>query len=327
MGIDFDENGKNDEYGADENESTGELGDAGKPRRSAPAAPLVLAPTPQVHGNVNDLIANIMGPPAAAPQTVQQALESTQDSYMDEVEERLEIAAYFRSALNNPLFDNDTKAARIVQHEISGFIRERLGVLLGLGEPKKPNGFSDDQTEILKSLGDLSPAHVTALRMVASKLVGEPPAAREEPVLRQAKAPAAPVVRQAPAPSRRAPAPSPVPTQTARASTPPQTQPTQDQPRRGPGRPPGSKNKSKDTEQMVHAVRKHADGTEEPLFNEDGSPRMVRVPRIQRPAGALPMPNDTQMVGVTAAQAGSRAATLEQNPAVRAALTGLQHPV
>jgi hypothetical protein len=321
MGFDFDENGNNDEYGANENETTGEVGDTGKPIARTPAQPIVIQSAPVQHGNVNDIVAAIMGTsaPVQTPQTVAQALESTQDSYMDEVEERLEIAAYYRSALSNPMFDNDTKAARIVQHEFSGFIRQRLGELLGLpGETKKAETFTEAQIEILRLLGDLTPAHVTAIKMVVARLTGEAPAPREEPVLRQAKAPVTPAPRPAPAPPQRAaPAPAPAAPVTQQAEA----------PKRGPGRPPGAKNRPpKDTEQMVPAVRKHADGTEEPLYNKDGSPRMVRVQRIQRPAGMMPFPNDAQLSQVTAAQAGARAATLEANPNVQKALTGLQNP-
>lgn len=316
MGFDFDENGVNEEYGASENESTGEIGDPGKPAQRKPAAPITVAPAPVIHGNVNDLIAGIMGQTSTVttPQTVAQALEVTQDSYMNEVEERLEIAAYYRSALSNPMFDNDTKAARIVQHEFSGFIRQRLGELLGLpGGAKKPETFTDAQIEVLKLLGDLTPDHITALRMVASKLVGAPPAPREEPVIRQAKAPAPPAPRVAPAPPQRVQSPAPAPQ--AETSAPP---------KRGPGRPPGSKNVP-----MVQAVRKGPDGSEEPLFHKDGRPMMVKAvpdpPRRQR--GALPFPNDAQMQQITEIQAGARAATLERNPEVQKALVGLKNPV
>ncbi len=322
MGIDFDENGRNEEYEADVTESTGEINDHGKP---APRAPVVVPAATVIHGNVNDLLAGIMGKSTAAaqPQTVAEALEVSQDAYMDEVEKRLEIASYYRAALANPMFDNDTEAARTVQHEFSGFIRERLGVLLSIGEAKKTEStFSDTQVEVLRLLGDLTPNHVTALKMVASKLLGE--GSPEAPVVRQASAP--PAVRQAPAPAapRRAPSPmsAPVPAQVPQQSV----QATPERPR-GPGRPPGAKNKPKDLTQMVQAVRRHPDGSEEPLFDKEGNPRMVPIRRLQRPSGALPFPNEAQMSQVTAIQAGDRVAKLEQNPEVQAAFKGLQHPV
>jgi len=321
MGIDFDESGKNEEYEADANESTGEPGDLGGKRT---AAPVVVPAAPQMHGNVNDLLRGIMGqPPASQPQTVAQALEVSQDSYMDDVDQRLEVASYYRTMLVNPLFDNDTKAARQVQFEISGFIREQLGRLLSIGEPsKKVELFTDLQLEVLRSLGELTLNHVTALKMIAGKVLGETPPPPEVPVLRATPAPAAPVMRQALAPQRRAPAPAPAPLQTL-----PQAAPTEAQAPRGPGRPPGSKNKPKDLTQMVQAVRRHPDGSTEELWNKDGSPRMVPVKRIQRPAGALAFPNEAQMAQVTAIQAGDHAAKLEQNPNVQKALKGLQNPV
>ena len=322
MGIDFDESGKNDEYGADENEPTGEPGDQG---RRAPAAPIVVPAAPVLHGNAQDLLRAIMGQPAPTqPQTVAQALEVSQDAYMDEVEKRLEIASYYRTLLANPMFDNDTEAAHLVQHEISGFIRERLGVLLSIGEPsKKVELFSDLQMEVLRSLGEMTMSHVTALKMIAGKVLGESPAPPEAPAHRPAPAPAKPAMRQAPAPARRAPAVAPAPQP---VSTPAPAQPPAQPAPRGRGRPPGAKNKPKDLTAMVQAVRKHPDGSTEELWNEDGSPYMVPVQRIQRPSGALPFPNETQMSQVTQIQAGDHAAKLERNPNVVAALKGLQNP-
>ena len=325
MGIDFDETGKNDEYGADENESTGELGDAGKPRRSSAAQPLVLEARPVVHGNVNDVIASIMGTsqPAQAPQSAAQALETTQDEYMDQVEERLDVAAHFRILLSNPMFDNNTKASNIVTFEVQGFIRERLRELLGIGSTtKKEELFTPAQVETLRSLGDLTQAHATALRMIASRVTGEAPALREPPAHRPAPAPVGPATTPAKAPT--GPQRS-KPAQAAPGPTVAPAAPVQEAPRRG--RPPGAKNKPKETEQMVHAVRKHQDGTEEPLYNEDGSPRMVRVARLQRPAGALAFPNETQMTMVTEQLAGRHSQVLESNPNVRAALEGLKNPI
>jgi hypothetical protein len=267
---------------------------------------------------------SIMGSPPVppAPPTAAEALGASEDAYMDEVEARLEVASYYRILLQNPMFDNGTKAANLVEYEVRGFIRERLGVLLSIGSaPKKETTFSDEQVEVLRTLGDLTPNHVTALKMIASKVLGDSGPVREAPVHRPAQAPVAPTLRQAPTPAPRRSPPAPAP-----ASTPPQAAPTDTSPR-GPGRPPGSKNKPKDLTQMVQAVRRHPDGSDEPLFNKDGSPRMVPVKRIQRPAGALSFPNEAQMSQVTAIQAGDHAAKLEANPNVQKALKGLQNPV
>lgn len=328
MGIDFDETGKNDEYGADLNESTGELGDAGKPRRSTPAAPLVLEARPVIRGDINDVIAGIMGTSQAvqAPQSAAQALETTQDEYMDQVEERLDVAAHFRILLANPMFDNNTKAANIVTFEVQGFIRERLRELLGIANPtKKEETFTPAQVETLRSLGDLTAAHATALRMIASRVTGETPALREPPVHRPAQAPVGPATTPAKAPAgpqRSKPAQA-VPGPAVAPAAPVQEAP------RGRGRPPGAKNKPKagDEAPMVQAIRKHPDGTEEPLFDKDGNPRMVRLARVQRPAGALAFPNETQMTMVTDQLAGRHAQVLESNPNVRAALEGLKNPI
>lgn len=328
MGIDFDETGKNDEYGADLNESTGEIGDAGKPRRSAAAAPLVLEARPVVYGNVNDVIAGIMGTSQAvqAPQTASEALETTSDEYMNQVEERMDVAAHYRILLSNPLFDNNTKPANIVSFEVQGFLRQRLGELIGITTPKKET-FTEAQVEILRSLGDLTPIQVEALRMISGRVSGIvlPAAPASPPAHRPAPAPEAPATRPAVTPTgprRSAPAQALPATQSA-----PQAAPAVQERPRGPGRPPGAKNKTKETEQMVPAVRKHPDGTEEPLFNKDGSPRMVRVQRTQRPAGAMPFPNEAQMTMVTDQLAGRHAQVLESNPNVRAALEGLKNPI
>jgi len=177
----------------------------------------------------------------------------------------------------------------------------------------------------LRSLGELTLGHVTALKMIASKVLGEAPPPREAPVLRPAATPSPPVLRPAATPRR---APAPVLTQPPAAPTGDQTKP------RGPGRPPGSKNKPKQTAEdgeMVQAYRTLPDGSKEPLFDEEtGQPRMIRKAqprRAQRPSGALPFPNDTQIAQVSQIQANEHASKLEQNPQVQKALKGLQNPV
>jgi hypothetical protein len=332
MGIDFDESGKNDEYGADASEPTGEVGDAGKPRQ--PAAPVSVQSAPALGASVDSLIAAVMGTGTtqAAPQTVAEALEATQDEYMSQVEERLEIATYYRAALSNPMFDSDTRAARIVQHEMNGFIRERLGVLLSIGSaPKKEETFSTEQIAILRELGNLTPTELAGFRMVLARFgVATSTTPVAAPAPKSAPTPASPTPRAAPAPiaARQAPSPAPLP-----ASTQPAAAPTGEQKPRGPGRPPGSKNKPKgdDEPEYIQAIRRHPNGDEEPLFNKDGTPRMVKVVKkpSQRPVGpgALPMPDPSQMAQITAIQATQRAQALESNPNVQKAFAGLKNPI
>src|SRR4051812_13332832 len=68
--------------------------------------------------------------PAPAPSAPESEPES--DDYMALVDQRLEVAQYYRLLLGAPLFDKDTLASRIVEREHRAFIRERLEILLSI---------------------------------------------------------------------------------------------------------------------------------------------------------------------------------------------------
>lgn len=129
----------------------------------------------------------------AAEQVVQQLEQQEQEAAFDdqlsEVEQRLEIASYYRLLLNDHLFGDMTPAAVEVEKEVRGFIRNRLEVLLGIKQETAPA--KDVFTE----------AEVSALKTVASKILRKPELA--EPV--KAAPPPAPSLRQVAAPAAKAP--------------------------------------------------------------------------------------------------------------------------
>lgn len=78
--------------------------------------------------------------------------ELNDDAYLDEVESRLEVATYFRLLLNDSLFKNGTKAAKIVEKEVKTFVKERLALLLNIKRDPviQHTDFSVEEVAILK---------------------------------------------------------------------------------------------------------------------------------------------------------------------------------
>lgn len=87
-----------------------------------------------------------------------------EDNQLSEVEFRLEKAQCYKMLINHQLLSGDSKAAEEVEIEVQEFVRERLGQLMGMAAKASPiiapPQFSEDET--------------TALKAVASKVLGKP---------------------------------------------------------------------------------------------------------------------------------------------------------
>lgn len=145
------------------------------------------------------------------------------DDQLEDVEQRLELASYYRVFLNDNPFNDDSPAATIVGDELKEFVKGRLRVLLGLrAEPTqvKPVELPFNEDE------------VKALKMIAAKVTGKPalleskpkpkePSIRKveapKPAMIKKQAPAQPALRKAAGPSTK---PQPGKKPVNRSSTP-----------------------------------------------------------------------------------------------------------
>lgn len=86
-----------------------------------------------------------------------QTLDEELENYMDLVDQRLEVASFYRALLKNSLFGNNKqKASIIVEKEVRDFCRNRLAVLMGIKQESAPVQatpinlpFSQDQIDAL----------------------------------------------------------------------------------------------------------------------------------------------------------------------------------
>jgi hypothetical protein len=153
---------------------------------------------------------------AAVEEFLQEQEPEAFDAQMSEAERRLEKAMYYRVLLNQQLFSENSDISSEIESELREFIKQRLGILLGMVPEMKvssvPSQFTDEE--------------VTVLREVAAKLSKSPhlmPKQKEPPQLNAVKGPQKPTFQQV--------AP---PTQKARSQT-QNTQPTQQTQRKVPG--------------------------------------------------------------------------------------------
>jgi hypothetical protein len=323
-----------DEFDAKEDEPTGEEVPADlealrqqqqqAARNQIRRGPGGLAPLPPPQQQVqndqaaSDLIQEVMQP----QQTAEEAIQVSADTYMDDIDKRLAVAACYRTVLDGSMFNDPmTEAAAIVDFEIKAGVRERLGILLGFSPDKvtkSANQLSDAEVDLVRRLGEFSREQIIALKLLADKMVqasniqAPPEEPKQEqapakpipasPVLKARRAPAAPslAVRQAP------PSAAPMPAATIPQ---PQAAPT----RRGPGRPPGSPNKPKPKVTQTRVI-------EDPI---NGGTREIEVARIQRPTGMLPFPSVQAMEQLTATQSSQSAASRVASPEVARAIIGI----
>jgi hypothetical protein len=256
----------------------------------ATGKPALIQPASPESVSAAETVAQMLrGGPQGEAKTVEEALQVADDEYMSEVEERLEVAAHYRLLLQDSFFtDPTTKVARRVTYELRAWVRERLAELVGMSTPKK-NALSDAETELLKALAEFTPTHLQALKLVADKVIsggGIKPAPSTAPTMAPKTAPKA----SGPALVKRGPSAGSEASQSQQEGAEP----------RGRGRPPGSKNKPKVEEpEMVQAIRRHPDGSEEPLFKQDKDgntvPQMIRrVKKQPRAEGGIPFPDSDQ---------------------------------
>ncbi len=122
------------------------------------------------------------------------------DEVMSEAEKRFEVAQYYKLLLQDSLFQNQTAASERVESEIRAFIKERLGVLLGVKSAGNSTaGFSPEQVSILTSFADLgedAPEMLKSLMGRIFKKMDKKPKVKEEPALRTVKEPTKPALRK-----------------------------------------------------------------------------------------------------------------------------------
>lgn len=99
---------------------------------------------------------------AETPETVENVI----DEQMSEAERRLSKALLYKQWVGGHLFDGDsTDLTREVEAEISGFVRERLGLLLGVSNPSEKSVSVENQ---------FTPIEAKVLKLLASKVLSNP---------------------------------------------------------------------------------------------------------------------------------------------------------
>ncbi|MBA3354286.1 MAG: hypothetical protein H0U23_17985 [Blastocatellia bacterium] len=226
------------------------------------------------------------------------------EDYMGEVDKRLEVTSYYRELLRGSLFEANSEAARIVEKEVKKYVRERVEILLGIKTVTEkvtaPAPLPFDEQE------------VTALKMLASKLIGNPALASErkpqEPVLRQVAAPKpapAPVIARRPTPAAPAPVEKKAKASEPKASAPAApVAPVVAAPKAPPAEP----------EQPTKKGRVAGSISKTVVNPETGTEVEITVPKIQRPRGALPFPSAQQMSLITAQQANQSVMNAQSSP-------------
>jgi hypothetical protein len=96
----------------------------------------------------------------------QENTENAIDEQMSEAERRLSKALLYKQWVGGHLFDGDsTDLTREVEAEISSFVRERLGILLGVSKPLE---------KLVAVETQFTPIEVKVLKLLASKVLSNP---------------------------------------------------------------------------------------------------------------------------------------------------------
>lgn len=111
-------------------------------------------------------------PPTEERTPVQAQTDDFADQ-MSEVEKRLEVAQYYRLLLNDSLFQEPTEASLKVEEEVRGFIKSRLGVLLGIKQ-QTSDLFSAEEVETLKELSSIGTEGVQVVKAIVGKVSKKP---------------------------------------------------------------------------------------------------------------------------------------------------------
>jgi len=232
------------------------------------------------------------------PEVQEAADEEQSTDYMLDVDQRLEVAGYYRELCRTSLFTQSTPAARIVEREHRKFIRGRLEELLSIRPEAPPvaapvSQFSDVEVAAIKIL-------IASMRQKGMIPDAPPPvtAPRRAPT----PPPAAPPVKQ---PARPAPAVQRVRqavTPQAAVTAAPAPRAAQQRPsapaKKKPGRPPVA----------VQMEQKKV------VMKSDGTKVITTAQRIQRPAGMVPFPDSPEaMTAATHTLSAQQAAKIEKN--------------
>lgn len=227
-------------------------------------------------------IAETLGPgPKDQPQE-----SDDDDSYMDEVDKRLEITNYYRELLRGSLFGQNTEAAQTVEREVRRFVRQRIEILLGIRPAAEkqaavaPFPFSDSE--------------VMALRMFAERLLATPAAVKAEPATPELRKASAPPMKQAPSLNRRA-APFPPSQLAAVAKKKPE--------------PPKAAAKTDNAAAPLEIEKQVA-------HPETGEMVKIKTQRVQRPAGQLPFPTTSAEMEMLTAQQSQQSVSLSMRKGI-----------
>jgi len=161
-------------------------------------------PTDFDDDDLADVVEELDKPVPAArnyPTDVPEVQDETEDfmEQMSEVEARLEMAQYYRLLLNDSLFGEvaNPEVAERVEAEIRGFVKSRMQVLVGVGEPvakAQPKIFTDAEVQALRTLAQ--PDVSGALKALAAKVLKKPAILEAKPLpVEKPKAPV-PVLKE-----------------------------------------------------------------------------------------------------------------------------------
>lgn len=125
--------------------------------------------------------------------------EPDYEEQMSEVEARLEMAQYYRLLLQDTIFEDppSPEVAARVEDEIRGFIRGRMQVLVGVGEPqaaKSQKIFTDAEVQALRTIAQ--PDVVEALKALAAKVLKKPTILEAKPLPVEKPKTEAPVIKE-----------------------------------------------------------------------------------------------------------------------------------
>lgn len=234
--------------------------------------------------------------------------EEQLDEEMDEAEQRINLAGYYRQLAKGGIFKDGSREAKMVDVEVRQFARERMAVLLNLPSAPKPQAempFNENQTTILKDWAD----HLIAKRSgIANPVVQSPsPPEAPKPVVKQPVKPAItplapPVGAQPSAPPRKQSKPKAPATQTAKV--------------------PSARPKSKvDYDRIADLTPFEENGKLYKFVTNPETGKRVKLKigteqQVQAPH-RLPMPTAHQMASISAAQAGTDLETSSAAKSIR----------
>ena len=107
--------------------------------------------------------------------------EEDPDAYLFDVDQRLEVALCYRSILKGSFFDAPTASSTIVERELRGFVKGRLGLLLNA------------EKELAPAPSQFTADEVTALKTLAAHVLKRPESIVAKPTLTKVQNPSLPI--------------------------------------------------------------------------------------------------------------------------------------